>query len=122
LAKKVINLTNIKSNLTPIYDMKWSIEKKIDTICKKCYGAIGVEYSLEATKKIKELVDSQAFVCMAKTPASLTDDEKILVIDKPFKIHVKDLIVANGANFVIVMTGNIFRMPGLPKIPEANKM
>jgi formate--tetrahydrofolate ligase len=59
---------------------------------------------------------------MAKTPASLTDDDKVLVIDKPFKIHVKDLLIANGANFVIVLTGNIFRMPGLPKIPEANKM
>jgi formate--tetrahydrofolate ligase len=59
---------------------------------------------------------------MAKTPISLTDNEKILVIKEPFKIHVKDLIISSGANFIVVLTGDIFRMPGLPKIPEACKM
>ncbi|GMO13493.1 MAG: formate--tetrahydrofolate ligase [Mycoplasmoidaceae bacterium] len=122
LAKKVVLLCNKKSKLKPIYDISLTLDKKIENICKKCYGAIGVEYSKEALIKLKKLKNTKSYVCMAKTPASLTDDEKILVIEKPFKINVKDIIVANGANFIIVLTGNIFRMPGLPKIPEANKM
>jgi len=81
-----------------------------------------VEYSDVALKKINDYNGKKYYVCMAKTPLSLTDDEKVVMIDKPFKIHVKDLILANGAGFVVIMTGNIFRMPGLPKIPEANKM
>jgi formate--tetrahydrofolate ligase len=99
-----------------------SLEDKINSICTRCYGAIGVEYSELATEQLKKLNNSKSYVCMAKTPASLTDDEKQLIIKDPFVIHVKELKVANGANFIIVMTGNIFRMPGLPKIPEANKM
>jgi formate--tetrahydrofolate ligase len=98
------------------------LKQKIEIICKKCYGASGVEYSSTAIQKLKKLNTLKTYVCMAKTPLSLTDDEKQLIINKPFKIHVKDLLIANGANFVIVMTGNIFRMPGLPKIPEANNM
>jgi formate--tetrahydrofolate ligase len=59
---------------------------------------------------------------MAKTPLTFSDNPKEIIINKPFKIFVKDLIVANGANFIIVMAGDIFRMPGLPKIPAACKM
>jgi formate--tetrahydrofolate ligase len=122
LAKKVIKLCDKKSKLNMVYDKKQTLDKKIDLICRRCYGASGVEYSEEADKKLKILMNSKSYVCIAKTPASLTDDEKVLYIDKPFKIHVKDLIVANGSDFIIVMTGNVFRMPGLPKIPEANNM
>ncbi|MDR2829343.1 MAG: formate--tetrahydrofolate ligase, partial [Mycoplasmataceae bacterium] len=122
LAKKVTTLCNKRSKMQPVYSLYWTLDKKIENICKKCYGATGVEYSEAAAKKLKELNNTKSYVCMAKTPVSLTDDDKVLVIDKPFKIHVKDLLIANGANFIIVLTGNIFRMPGLPKIPEANKM
>jgi formate--tetrahydrofolate ligase len=122
LAKKVVKLCSKPSQLKPIYTLNEKIEDKIKKICKMCYGASGVEFSGETQKKLVEFNDREAFVCMAKTPVSLTDDDKILVIDKPFKIHVKDLLIANGANFIIVLTGNIFRMPGLPKIPEANNM
>lgn len=122
LAKKVTALCNKKNNYKTIYKTSQNLKTKIETICKKCYGATGVEYSSEALKKLKQLNNTKSYVCMAKTPASLSDDEKMLVIDKPFKIHVKDLLIANGANFIIVITGNIFRMPGLPKIPEANNM
>jgi formate--tetrahydrofolate ligase len=59
---------------------------------------------------------------MAKTPLTFSDDPKQIIINKPFEIHVKDIILANGVNFVIVMTGDIFRMPGLPKVPAACKM
>ena len=59
---------------------------------------------------------------MAKVPGSLTDDPTISVIDKPFDIHVKDIVLANGAKFIILLTGSIFRMPGLSKEPQAKKM
>jgi formate--tetrahydrofolate ligase len=121
LAKKVVSLCDKECKLHPIYDLSMNIEDKISNICKKCYGASGVEYSDIAKEQLKTLKDNHSYICMAKTPISLTDNEKVLIINEPFKIHVKELLIANGANFVIVITGNIFRMPGLPKIPEANK-
>jgi formate--tetrahydrofolate ligase len=124
LAKKVVNIcakTNTKKFL-PVYDKSETLELKIEKICNRCYGASGVLYSDEAKKKLILFAKMNKYVCIAKTPISLTDDEKKLVINEPFKIHINDIILANGADFLIVITGNIFRMPGLPKIPEANNM
>jgi len=122
LANKVVELANNNSNFKPIYTKDEDIKTKIEKICKNCYGASGVLYSAKAEEKIKEYKDLKYYICMAKTPISLTDDEKVLIIKEPFKIHVEDIVLSNGASFLVVMTGNIFRMPGLPKIPEANKM
>jgi formate--tetrahydrofolate ligase len=122
LAKKVVELSKKETSLKPVYKLSDKLVDKIEKICKRCYGATDVKYSDDAFKKIKEFSKFDYYVCMAKTPISLTDDEKILMITKPFTIHVKDLLIANGAKFIIVLTGNIYRMPGLPKIPEANKM
>jgi formate--tetrahydrofolate ligase len=122
LAKKVVKLCEKKSALTPIYKLEQTLEEKINLICSKCYGAKDVEFSELAKQKLVLFNKLNYFVCVAKTPLSLTDDEKVLVIDKPFTIHVKDLLISNGARFIIVLTGNIVRMPGLPKIPEACKM
>jgi formate--tetrahydrofolate ligase len=110
------------SSFNRVYELNENNVDKIEKICKRCYGASGVEFSEEAQKKLEKYKDLNYYICMAKTPISLTDNDKILIIKEPFKIHVKDIILANGAKFIIVMTGNIFRMPGLPKIPEANNM
>jgi formate--tetrahydrofolate ligase len=122
LARKVMKISAKKSSLLPVYSKNESLDKKIESICQRCYGASGVVYSDEAKAKLAKYKNTKMYVCMAKTPISLTDDEKVLTINKPFKIHVKDLLVSNGADFIVVITGNIFRMPGLPKIPEASKM
>lgn len=123
LAKKVVKLCNKTSKPTRTYSMTDSINEKITKIVKKCYGAKGVEYSPLAAKKLKQFAKyKDHYICMAKTPISFTDDAKILTVDKPFTIHVKDLVLVNGAKFIVVLTGDIFRMPGLPRIPAAKKM
>ncbi len=123
LAKKVVKLCAKKSSAKRIYELNDSLETKVKKIVTKCYGAKGVIYSDLAKTKLKEFSKLKGYyICMAKTPASLTDDANISVIDKPFNIHVKDIILANGAKFIILLTGSIFRMPGLSKCPQAKKM
>ncbi|MDO5555562.1 MAG: formate--tetrahydrofolate ligase [Clostridia bacterium] len=85
----------------------------------------GVEYEEEANKIIKELEEKgygNLPVCIAKTQYSFSDDAKNLLCIEPFKIHVKNVILKTGANFIVILTGNIFTMPGLPKIPAAEKI
>jgi formate--tetrahydrofolate ligase len=119
LAKKVVKQCNLKSSLTPTYSLNDKLQDKIYKIVTKCYGAQGVEYSEKAKIKLQQFNNVKAYVCMAKTPLTFSDDPKQIIIDKPFKIHVQDLLIINGANFIVVMSGNIFRMPGLPKTPAA---
>ncbi|GHU26279.1 hypothetical protein FACS1894152_0530 [Bacilli bacterium] len=122
LAKQVIKLTNVKSTLRPVYKINEPLDVKINKIVTRCYGATKVEYSPLAQNKLKTYLNKKSYVCMAKTPLTFSDDPKEIIINKPITIHVKDLIIANGANFIIVMAGSIFRMPGLPKVPAACKM
>jgi len=123
LAKMVIETcSNNTTSFSPVYNKTEDLKTKIEKICTRCYGASGVEYTKDAEAKLKQFDNLPYYVCMAKTPISLTDDEKVLIIKEPFKIHVKDIIISNGAQFIVVLTGNIFRMPGLPKIPEACNM
>jgi len=123
LAKMVIETcSNNTTSFSPVYNKTEDLKTKIEKICTRCYGASGVEYTKDAEAKLKQFDSLPYYVCMAKTPISLTDDEKVLIIKEPFKIHVKDIIISNGAQFIVVLTGNIFRMPGLPKIPEACNM
>ena len=118
-------LENDKLNFAPIYDEKATIEEKILTIAKEIYGADGVNYTPAAKKQIKEL---EAFkldklpICMAKTQYSLSDNPNLLGRAENFTITVKEIKVSNGAGFIVALTGDIMTMPGLPKVPAANKM
>jgi formate--tetrahydrofolate ligase len=122
LAEKVIKLTKTANQFKPIYNLNDKLENKIKKIVTQCYGADDVIYSPIAKSKLKQMNNFKAWICMAKTPLTFSDNPKEIIINNPFKIHIKDLILANGANFVIVMAGDIFRMPGLPKVPAACKM
>ena len=107
------------------YELNDSIKEKIAKIATKIYGAEGVEYSEEAEKIINDLEEKgygNMPVCIAKTQYSFSDDAKNLQCLEPFKIHVKDVILKTGAEFIVILTGNIFTMPGLPKVPAAEKI
>ena len=125
LAKKIVELTDKPNNFKYTYELSDSIEEKINKVAKNIYGAEEVEISEEAKNKIKE-IEKNGYgnypVCIAKTQYSLSDDAKNLLCDKPFTIHVRDVILKTGAEFVVILTGNIFTMPGLPKIPAAEKI
>ncbi len=125
LAQKVIDLCNVPNKFSYIYNLEDSIQEKIEKITTKLYGAEGVEYtdeSLEQIKQIEELGYSKLPVCIAKTQYSFSDDAKNLECKEPFKIHVKNVILKSGAGFIVVLTGNIFTMPGLPKVPASEKI
>jgi formate--tetrahydrofolate ligase len=122
LAHKVVKLANKKSNLKLVYKLTDKLDEKIRKIITRCYGATNVEYNDIAKDKLRKLMNTKSYVCIAKTPLTFSDNPKQIIIEGSFTIHVKDLLVANGANFIIVMAGSIFRMPGLPKIPAACKM
>ena len=99
--------------------------EKIETISKVIYGAEGVEFSDTAKEKIAQFNEAgwnRLPVCMAKTPLSLTDDDKIKGRPENFVIHVRDISISAGAGFVVAYTGNILTMPGLPKVPAALNM
>jgi len=109
----------------PLYEFDWSIEKKIETIAKNIYGAAAVEYSLKARKQLKVIDNlelSKLPVCIAKTQKSLSDDPKLKNRPEGFVINIRDIEIAAGAGFVIPIAGSIMRMPGLPKIPSAEKI
>lgn len=122
LAEKVVELCSKESDFSPIYDVNDSIENKVKIITQKIYGGNDVVFSEEAKKQI-ELMKKYGWdklpICMAKTPLSLTDDPKIQGRPHDFDIHVTELKVSAGAGFIVVYTGNIMTMPGLPKVPAA---
>ncbi len=124
LAKKVVTACEKPSEFKLLYDDSLSIEDKIKAVAQKIYGADDVEYSpeaLEAPAKIKSLGDriNNFPVCMAKTQYSLSDDPKKLGRPSSFTLKVRDLKLSSGAEFIVVLTGSILTMPGLPKIPAA---
>ena len=124
LAEKVIKIANNPS-IKFIYDEEDNIKTKIEKVAKKIYGAVGVEYSEEAEKEIMQ-IEKLGYknypVCIAKTQYSFSDDAKNLECMEPFKIHVNDVILKTGAEFIVVKTGKIFTMPGLPKVPIAENI
>ncbi len=125
LAQKVVELCEKPSNFNYCYNLEDSIKEKIEKIATKIYGATGVEYTPEAEEIIANLEKSghgNKPVCIAKTQYSLSDDAKDLLCENPFKIHVKNVILKSGAGFIVVLTGNIFTMPGLPKVPASEKI
>ena len=118
-------LENNNSNFAPIYDEESSIEEKILTIAREIYGADKVNYTPAAKKQIAELEKfdlDKLPICMAKTQYSLSDNPSLLARPQGFDITVKEIRVSNGAGFIVVQTGDIMTMPGLPKVPAANKM
>lgn len=126
LAQKVIDaIETQKSEYAPIYDIDMPIKDKIETIVKKIYGGDGVIYSKKAEKEIAKLEEfglDKKPVCMAKTQYSLSDDPSLLGRPEGFKITVSMVRVSNGAGFIVVETGNILVMPGLPKKPAAENI
>lgn len=125
LAKKVCDLCDIPSEFSPLYSVSSSIKDKIFTIASQIYRADGVIYTPEAEKSIKEIEKlgrSNLPVCIAKTQYSLSDDPTKLCYPKGFKITVRNVSLSNGAGFIVVLTGNIMTMPGLPKIPAAESI
>ncbi|MEZ4932674.1 MAG: formate--tetrahydrofolate ligase [Saprospiraceae bacterium] len=113
---------NGNANFTPLYNWDWSIEKKIETIATKIYGADGVDYMPKAQlhlKRIARLGLENSAVCIAKTQKSLSDDPTLIGRPTGFNITVREIEIAAGAGFVVPITGEIMRMPGLPAIPSA---
>ena len=126
LAKLVLETLNSKpSHYAPLYDRKQPVKEKIEAICKKIYRAGDVEYTekaLEQIRQYEELGYGDSYICIAKTPQSLTDDPKVLGAPKGFTIHIREVNLSAGARFIIPLTGSILTMPGLPKVPAAVKM
>ena len=126
LAKEVVALAESgKANFKPIYELDMPLKAKIETIAKEIYGADGVNYTKEADKALKEFEDlgyGNLPICMAKTQYSFSDDQTLLGRPSGFKITIKNCRIAAGAGFVVVLTGDIMTMPGLPKVPAAEKI
>lgn len=126
LAEMVIDsIESEKSNFAPAYDVNDSIKDKINTIVTKIYGGSGVTYSAKAERQIREIeslgLDKKP-VCMAKTQYSLSDNARLLGRPEDFTVTVNTVRLSNGAGFIVVETGNIMVMPGLPKVPAANNI
>ena len=125
LAEKIVSLCEKKEEFKFIYDVNESIEEKITKVARDVYGAEGIELSDQAKERIKFIVDNgydKLPVCIAKTQYSFSDDPRNLECLEPFKIHVQDIILKAGAEFIVVITGKIFTMPGLPRVPAAESI
>ena len=125
LAEKIVKLAEKPYNFQFAYDVEESIEEKIKAVATKIYGARDVEYTEEAKKHIQEIKNlgyDKLPVCIAKTQYSFSDDPKNLECKEPFNIHVQDVVLRAGAEFIVVLTGKIMTMPGLPKVPAAEKI
>ena len=125
LAEKVVEAVEKPSDFAPIYSNDLTIKEKIETIATKIYGAKDVTYTTVAEKAIKEvqaLGGDKLPVCIAKTQYSLSDNPTLLGAPKDFTITVRNVSLSNGAGFVVVYTGDIMTMPGLPKVPAAEKV
>lgn len=122
LAEEVLRLTEKESSLEFVYNLELPIKEKIKSIATKLYGASDVEFSAKANKEIANL-EKLGFgnlpICMAKNQYSLTDDAKVLGRPTGFKITIRDITISAGAGFLVALTGDIMKMPGLPKVPSA---
>ena len=125
LAEKVKVIADKNSNLQFAYELESSIKDKIESVCKKIYGAVGVKYTETANEKIV-LAERNGYknlpICIAKTQFSFSDDPKNLQCSDPFEITIKNIEIKSGAKFIVVFAGNVITMPGLPRIPAAENI
>ena len=125
LAKEVIRLCDEPNDFQFCYPDEYSLKEKINAIATKIYGADGVDYTPEAEKELANLEKigfGKVPVCMAKTQYSLTDDQTKLGRPTGFRITVRQVTISAGAGFVVALTGEIMKMPGLPKVPAAERI
>ncbi len=125
IASKIISLIEQPTNFKFIYDLSDSITTKITKVAQEIYGAKNVIFSDNAKEKIKKIEAlnlDKVPVCIAKTPYSMSDDPKNLLCDEEFDITINDIELKNGAEFIVALAGNIMTMPGLPRIPNAEKI
>ena len=125
LAEEVVRLCEQPNSFNQSYDLDMSIEEKLETICKKIYHADGVALTPNAKKQLKQLTDlgfDKMPICMAKTQYSFSDDAALLGAPSGFTVTVRNLKVSAGAGFIVALTGDIMTMPGLPKVPAAEKI
>lgn len=125
LVKKVCTACEKNSNFSPLYPDGLTIKEKILKIAKEIYRADGVVYTLEAEKSLSEIIKmgkENLPICIAKTQYSISDDASKLGYPKNFNITIRDLTLSSGAGFIVALAGNILKMPGLPKIPAAEKI
>ena len=125
LASKVVELCEKEDNLEYMYELEDSIQTKVEKVATKIYGATGVEFSdeaLQTIKQIEKLGYGNLPICIAKTQYSFSDDPKNLLCKEPFKIHVSEVNLRTGAGFIVILTGKIVTMPGLPRVPAAENI
>lgn len=125
LAEKVKVIADKNSNLQFAYELESSIKDKIESVCKKIYGAVGVKYTETAEEKImfaEKNGDKNLPICIAKTQFSFSDDPKNLQCSDPFEITIKNIEIKSGAKFIVVFAGNVITMPGLPRVPAAENI
>jgi formate--tetrahydrofolate ligase len=126
LAEILVNQVEHHTNgFMPLYDLKWSFERKIETIAKKMYGADHVEYSTLARQQltnIEKLGLGDLAVCIAKTQKSLSDDQDMKNRPRGFTFKIREVEISSGAGFIVPIAGTIMRMPGLPSAPSAEKI
>ncbi len=123
LARKVLEAVSYCPDcFKPLYDLSWSFEKKIETICRKMYGADHVEYTIKAKNQLEKIVQlgfGNFAVCIAKTQKSLSDDPNKKGRPTGFTVKIREVELASGAGFIVPIAGTIMRMPGLPAKPSA---
>lgn len=125
LGRKVLEAIDKGSSYKPLYDLDLPLKDKIETIAKEIYGAGSVQYDSAAEKELKHIEDmgfKNVPVCIAKTPASFSDDPTKLGAPSGFTLHVREVRISAGAGFVVVLTGKVMTMPGLPKHPAAERI
>lgn len=125
LAQKIVDSAQEPTNFKFAYELSESIESKIKAVAQKIYGAEDVEFTDKAKQHIEEIKKMEYEnmpVCIAKTQYSFSDDPKNLECKEPFNIHVQDVVLRAGAEFIVVLTGKIMTMPGLPKVPSAESI
>lgn len=126
LAQKVIEIVESgKSAFKPLYELELTAQEKIERICQEIYGADGADFSSKALQDLKKFADDgygHLPICMAKTQYSLSDDPNKLGRPRNFRVAIREVKLSAGAGFIVAMSGEIMRMPGLPKVPAANKI
>ncbi|MBE5999458.1 MAG: formate--tetrahydrofolate ligase [Lachnospiraceae bacterium] len=125
LAEEVVRLCEQPNDFRQSYALDLSIEEKLEAICKKIYHADGVQLVGNAVKQVKQLTElgfGNLPICMAKTQYSFSDDASVLGAPKGFTVSVRNLKVSAGAGFIVALTGDIMTMPGLPKVPAAERI